>query len=154
MLRRKTIHTLTAHLLVLTFLAGSTLAADSSPNLTPNLADAARREGAKMTEPTQAAQAGSSTIDDQKNVAITVYNSNIGLVKDTRTLRLPRGASQLRFMDVAQQINPTTVHIKSLTAPNTLEVIEQSYEYDLLNPQKLLDKYVGKELTLVLRKLE
>ena len=97
---------------------------------------------------------GQSTLDDQRNVAITVYNSNLGLVKDTRSLRLPRGASQLRFMDVAQLINPTTVHIKSITAPNALEVIEQSYEYDLLNPQKLLDKYVGKELTLVLRKLE
>jgi hypothetical protein len=110
-----------------------------------------------MTENAQAGQpgqTGTSTIEDQKNVAITVYNSNIGLIKDTRTLRLPRGASQLRFMDVAQQINPTTVHIKSITAPNALEVIEQSYEYDLLNPQKLLDKYVGQELTLVLKTLE
>lgn len=112
------------------------------------------REGVNMSQQTQASQVGSSTIEDQKSVAITVYNSNIGLVKDTRTLRLPRGASQLRFMDVAQQINPTTVHIKSLTAPDALAVVEQSYEYDLLNPQKLLDKYVGKELTLVLRKLE
>jgi hypothetical protein len=111
---------------------------------------------ARVDEPVaQGAQtSGQSTIDDQKSVAITVYNSNLGLVKDTRTLRLPRGASQLRFMDVAQQINPTTVHIKSLTGPNALDVVEQSYEYDLLNPQKLLDKYVGKELTLVLRKLE
>ena len=158
MSRRKIVHTLTAHLLALAFLAASTLASDPPPNSPPDspvLSDAARREGAKMTESPQAAQTGSSTIEDQTGVAITVYNSNIGLVKDTRTLRrLPRGASQLRFMDVAQQINPTTVHIKSLTAPNALEVIEQSYEYDLLNPQKLLDKYVGKELTLVLRKLE
>ncbi len=97
-----------------------------------------------------AAQVGSSTIDDQKSVAVTVYNSNIGLIKDTRTLRLGRGTYQLRFMDVAQQINPTTVHIKSLTAPATLAVVEQSYEYDLLNPQKILDKYVGQEVTLVL----
>jgi hypothetical protein len=103
---------------------------------------------------TQAQGGGSSTLEDQKSIAITVYNSNIGLVKDTRTLRLQRGTSQLRFMDVAQQINPTTVHIKSLTAPNAMSVVEQSYEYDLLNPQKLLDKYVGKELTLVLRKFE
>lgn len=109
----------------------------------------------KSAEPTPQAQgSGSSTLEDQKSIAITVYNSNIGLVKDTRTLRLPRGTSQLRFMDVAQQINPTTVHIKSLTAPNAMDVVEQSYEYDLLNPQKLLDKYVGKELTLVLRTLE
>ena len=102
----------------------------------------------------QSQSAGQSTIDDQQSVAITVYNSNLGLVKDTRTLRLPRGASQLRFMDVAQLIDPTTVHIKSLTAPNSLQVVEQSYEYDLLNPQKLLDKYVGREMTLVLRRVE
>ena len=102
----------------------------------------------------QSQSAGQSTIDDQQSVAITVYNSNLGLVKDTRTLRLPRGASQLRFMDVAQLIDPTSVHIKSLTAPNSLQVVEQSYEYDLLNPQKLLDKYVGRELTLVLRRVE
>ncbi len=111
-------------------------------------------ENSQAAQPGQPGQVGASTIEDQKSVAITVYNSNIGLVKDTRTLRLPRGASQLRFMDVAQQINPATVHIKSTTAPTTLEVIEQSYEYDLLNPQKLLDKYVGKELTLVLKTIE
>lgn len=115
------------------------------------------REGAKMKEnppPGQSSQVGTSTIEDQQSVAITVYNSNLGLVKDTRTLRLPRGTSQLRFMDVAQQINATTVHIKSLTAPEALNVVEQSYEYDLLNPQKLLDKYVGQELTLVLKTVE
>lgn len=115
--------------------------------------------GDNMNEPNKAEPAptqsnNNSTLDDQKSVAITVYNSNIGLVKDTRTLRMPRGTSQLRFMDVAQQINPTTVHIKSLTAPNALSVIEQSYEYDLLNPAKLLDKYVGREVTLVLRSFE
>lgn len=111
-------------------------------------------ENSQAAQTGQQGQVGTSTIENQQSVAITVYNSNIGLVKDTRTLRLPRGASQLRFMDVAQQINPTTVHIKSTTAPDALNVIEQSYEYDLLNPQKLLDKYVGKELTLVLRTVE
>ncbi len=115
--------------------------------------------GDNMNEPTKAEPPqtptnNNSTLEDQKSVAITVYNSNIGLVKDTRILRMPRGTSQLRFMDVAQQINPTTVHIKSLTAPNALSVIEQSYEYDLLNPAKLLDKYVGREVTLVLRSFE
>lgn len=131
-----------------------------SGTLTGNAAgksDETKREGAKMTEnpqPGQNSQAGASTIEDQKSVAITVYNSNLGLVKDTRTLRLPRGTSQLKFMDVAQQINATTVHIKSLTAPDALSVVEQSYEYDLLNPQKLLDKYVGQELTLVLKTVE
>jgi hypothetical protein len=145
----KTGRLLTAHLLVVAIIAGTTLTISAS--------DEVRREGVNMTENNQTGQpgqVGTSTIEDQKSVAITVYNSNIGLVKDTRALRLPRNSSQLRFMDVAQQINPTTVHIKSVTAPNALNVIEQSYEYDLLNPQKLLDKYVGQELTLVLRTLE
>jgi hypothetical protein len=154
----KTCRTFAAWTLTFALFAGNTLAANDGP---------VRREGEKkvseetnVAEPAgQAAgqtitQTGASTIEDQKSVAITVYNSNLGLVKDTRTLRLPRGTSQLRFMDVAQQINATSVHIKSVTAPNALEVVEQSYEYDLLNPQKLLDKYVGKELTLVLKTLE
>jgi hypothetical protein len=145
MSRRRMGRVMLRHLLAMVMLSGTMLARVPS--------DETRREGAKMSEPTQT-QAATSTIENQTSVAITVYNSNISLVKDTRNLRLQRGASQLRFMDVAQQINPTTVHIKSLTAPNALEVVEQSYEYDLLNPQKLLDKYVGKELTLVLRKLE
>lgn len=154
MRHQKAIQNFAAWTLTFTLLAGNTLAANDGKN---------RPKGASMTETatsepaepvTQTGATGTSTIEDQKSVAITVYNSNLGLVKDTRTLRLPRGTSQLRFMDVAQQINATSVHIKSLTAPNALNVVEQSYEYDLLNPQKLLDKYVGKELTLVLRTLE
>lgn len=150
----KTCRTFAAWILTFALFAGNTLAANDGPT---------RREGEKkmnaennVAEPVAQTpnQPGTSTIEDQKSVAITVYNSNLGLVKDTRTLRLPRGTSQLRFMDVAQQINATSVHIKSVTAPNALDVVEQSYEYDLLNPQKLLDKYVGKELTLVLRTLE
>ena len=90
-----------------------------------------------------------STLADQKDVAVTVYNSNVALVRDVRQLRLPTGTVDLRFMDIAAQVNPVTVHIVSLTAPKELTVLEQNYEYDLLNPAKLLDKYVGKEVTLV-----
>src|SRR5205814_10143883 len=96
----------------------------------------------------------SSTRADQKELAVTVYNSNVALVRDVRQVRLPTGTVDLRFMDIAAKVNPATVHIASLSAPKSLTVLEQNYEYDLLNPQKLLDKYVGKEVTLVLRKLE
>jgi hypothetical protein len=89
-----------------------------------------------------------STLDDQKSISLTIYNVNLGLVKDQRTLKLPKGIGELRFMDVASQIIPTSVHIKSLVDPGSLLVLEQNYEYDLLNPQKLLDKYVGKEVKL------
>jgi len=90
-----------------------------------------------------------STQQDQKDLAVTVYNSNVALVRDVRRLRLPSGTLDLRYMDIAAEVNPATVHIVSLTAPKDLNVLEQNYEYDLLSPLKLLQKYVGKELTLV-----
>ncbi len=89
-----------------------------------------------------------TTLEDQTGIAVTIYNVNLGLVKDTRQLMIPRGGSELKFMDVASQIIPSSVHIKSLTDNNSLGVLEQNYEYDLLNPQRLLDKYVGKEVKL------
>jgi len=89
-----------------------------------------------------------STLKDQQSVSITIYNSNIGLVKDTRLIDLKSGTHELKFMDVAAKIDPTTVHIKSLTNGTGLEVLEQNYEYDLLNPQKLLEKYVGQKVQL------
>ena len=52
-------------------------------------------------------------------------------------------------MDIAASINPATVHFRSLSEPARLGVLEQNYEYDLLEPQKLLQKYVGREVTLV-----
>ena len=90
-----------------------------------------------------------STEEQQKELAVTVYNSNVALVRDVRRVNLPTGELDLRFVDIAASVNPVTVHIVSLSAPKDLTVLEQDYEYDLLNPAKLLDKYVGKELTLV-----
>jgi hypothetical protein len=90
-----------------------------------------------------------STLDDQTELALTVYNSDLALVRDVRTLQLPRGVSDLRFMDVAATVNPATVHFRSLTEPARLGVLEQNYEYDLLEPDKLLRKYVGRDVTLV-----
>ena len=89
------------------------------------------------------------TRSDQKDMSITIYNGNLGLVKDVRELQLPAGIHEVKFMDVASQIDPTTVHLKSLTDPSGVRILEQNYEYDLLNPQKLLDKYVGKSVKLM-----
>jgi hypothetical protein len=89
-----------------------------------------------------------TTIAEQTGMAVTIYNSNLGLVKDLRVLHLPKGRSELRFMDVATAIMPASVHIRSLSDAAGLNVLEQNYEYDLLSPQKLMDKYVGKEVKL------
>ena len=88
------------------------------------------------------------TRDTQKDVMVTIYNGNLGLVKDTREVRLPAGISDVQFKDVAAQIDPTTVSLKSLTDPAGLRILEQNYEYDLVSSAKLLEKYVGKRVRL------
>jgi hypothetical protein len=90
-----------------------------------------------------------TTSDDQIDLGLTVYNSDIALVRDVRSVQLPPGSFDLRFMDIAATVNPATVHIRSLTEPSRLDVLEQNYEYDLLEPEKLLRKYVGRDVTLV-----
>jgi hypothetical protein len=89
-----------------------------------------------------------STDDQQTSIEVTVYNSNLGLVKDTRSIDLPTGKGELRFMDVASSIIPETVHVKSLSDAEKFMVLEQNYEYDLISPSKLLDKYVGKRIKI------
>ena len=88
-------------------------------------------------------------VENQTGVEVTVYNSNIGLVKDKRQIKLQKGIQELKFMDVAAQIMPTSVSIKSLGAQDGFNILEQNYEYDLLSPGKLLDKYIGKEIKLI-----
>ena len=70
-------------------------------------------------------------------------------MRDVRNLQLPRGTFDLQFMDIAATVNPATVHFRSLTEPSRVSVLEQNYEYDLLEPDKLLRKYVGRDVTLV-----
>jgi hypothetical protein len=89
-----------------------------------------------------------STASDQTGVALTVYNTDLGLVKERRSVTLDRGTGELRFTDVAAQVIPASVQIRSLDEPGSLRALEQNYEYDLLTREKLLDKYVGKEVQL------
>lgn len=100
-------------------------------------------------KPQETTTVASITQDQQRGVSLTVYNQDLGLVKDNREIRLGAGVHEIRFMDVASQINPTTVHLKSLTDPQGLKILEQNYEYDLLNPGKLLDKFVGKKVKIL-----
>jgi len=90
-----------------------------------------------------------TTLNDQQDLGITVYNSEVALVRDVRNIQMPRGSFDLRFMDIAATVNPATVHFRSLTDAAKLSVLEQNYEYDLLDPAKLLTKYVGRDITLV-----
>ncbi len=89
-----------------------------------------------------------TTLDDQTDVAITVYNNNLALVRDRRDVSLADGEVSLTFMDVAQQIKPETVSIRSLSNPGAIRILEQNYEFDLISPSKLMEKFVGKEVQL------
>jgi hypothetical protein len=110
------------------------------------------RSSAPVVADAAAAGPGSrhvSTLDQQVDLALTVYNSNLALVRDVRELGLPPGEFDLHFGDIAATVNPATVHLRSLGGGSGLTVLEQNYEYDLLEPAKLLDKYVGRTVTLV-----
>jgi hypothetical protein len=87
-----------------------------------------------------------STAADRESVSITVYNQNFGLVREVRDIASTRGTASLEYADVAQHVQPETVHIRSLDGG--LRILEQNYQFDLLNPQKLLEKYVGRTVTV------
>jgi len=97
---------------------------------------------------------GTITAEDQGDLAVTVYNASLALVRDIREFTLQAGESDLHFVDIAATVNPATVHLRSLTEPSRLSVLEQNYEFDLLEPEKLLRKYVGRDVTLVRMRMQ
>lgn len=90
-----------------------------------------------------------STESDRGEVAVTVYNNGLGLVRETRHLTLPTGEILLQFQDVAEQIRPETVSLRSLADAGSVRILEQNYEYDLISPSKLMEKYVGRTVRLL-----
>ncbi|SFR96599.1 DUF4139 domain-containing protein [Sphingomonas jatrophae] len=81
----------------------------------------------------------------QGDVQITIYNSGVALVQDARTLTLPQGRSRQEFPDVSAQIRPETV---TLSGPG-IGIVEQNFDFDLLSPDKLMEKAVGQTITIV-----
>ena len=92
-----------------------------------------------------ALQAQSAATSAQGEVAITIYNNDLALVQDTRTMALPKGRSRQEFPDVSANIRPETVTLSAGGAG----IVEQNFDYDLLTPDKLMDKAVGQTVTLV-----
>jgi hypothetical protein len=92
-----------------------------------------------------ALSAGSALAGDQGKVSLTIYNSDLALVQDVRQLSIPAGRQRVEFRDVSGRIRPETV---SLTAPD-IGIVEQNFDYDLLTPEKLMEKAVGKQVQIV-----
>jgi hypothetical protein len=90
-----------------------------------------------------------TNLQDQRAVAVTIYNRQLALIKDTRDVKLEKGINQLAFRDVSAQIKSETALLRSLNHPRGFYLIEQNFDYDLLSPQKLLQKYVGRKVRVV-----
>jgi hypothetical protein len=144
---------ITRHFTLRWVAAGAAIALAGAAAFVPSFQ--ARKKSTEQEKSGQTSVADQSTTqNDQSDLAVTVYNSNISLVRDVRQLQLPAGTFRLKFMDIAATVNPATVHFRSLTEPDKVGVLEQNYEYDLLEPNKLLNKYVGKEVTLVRSRMD
>jgi hypothetical protein len=85
---------------------------------------------------------------DAPNIEVTVYNQNFALIKEVREVTLPDGIGEITVEDVAANIDPTSVHFKSLDDPAGVEILEQNYKYDLLSPFAVMAKSVGKKVRL------
>lgn len=90
-----------------------------------------------------------TTVKDQQELSLTVYNQDLALIRDVRNLTLNKGLNRVAVREVSAQIRPETAIITSLSHPNSLSLLEQNFDYDLLTPQQLLQKYVGKQVRVI-----
>ena len=81
----------------------------------------------------------------QGDVSVTIYNNGQALVQDVRQIDIAKGRSRIEFPDVSAQIRPQTL---SFSAAGT-GIVEQNFDFDLLTPAKLMEKSVGRQVTLV-----
>ena len=90
-----------------------------------------------------------STAADQQGVALTIYNDDLALVKDARRVGLGRDGNQLAWREVSAQMRPETAQLRNVSNPAGFRLQEQNFDFDLLTPQKLLEKYVGREVSVI-----
>lgn len=89
------------------------------------------------------------TAGDRTSVDLTIYNFDLALIRETRPITLGKGLNTLVIPDIPATIDGTSVHFSSLTDPSAVSVLEQNFQYDLVHPAKLLEKYLGKEVEFV-----
>ncbi|UCC43322.1 MAG: DUF4139 domain-containing protein, partial [Candidatus Zixiibacteriota bacterium] len=82
-------------------------------------------------------------------LAVTVYNSNLGVISETRTLQFESGLGRLAFRDVPSQIDPASVRFEVADERGTVSILEQNYAFDLVKPAQLYDKYVDEQIELI-----
>jgi len=89
-----------------------------------------------------------SVATDREATALTIYNDDLALVKERRRIALPAGLVRLSLREVSARLRPETVLLRPLSGP-PISLVEQNFDFDLLTPAKLLEKYVGREVTVI-----
>lgn len=89
-----------------------------------------------------------SRAEDREEVAVTIYNDSLALIKEVRRIPFERGANSIALRDVSAKMRPETASLRALSG-GSLRLIEQNFDFDLLTPQKLLEKYVGRSVTVI-----
>ena len=90
-----------------------------------------------------------TTQADQRELALTIYNDDLALVKDQRQVNLPTDISRLAWRDVSARIRPETALLRNVNDVGGLHLLEQTFDFDVLTPQKLLEKSVGNTVTVI-----
>ncbi|MDJ0657010.1 MAG: hypothetical protein QNJ40_22810 [Xanthomonadales bacterium] len=115
----------------------------------PLLAQAADRHSITVYSRTQPGAVNPSTFEAQaNNPDFRINIPGYAMVRTVRSMELVRGTSRLRFSDVAAGIDPTTVAVKSLTDPDGTRVLEQNYQYDLVSTERMMDRFLGQEISI------
>ncbi|MFN2529076.1 MAG: DUF4139 domain-containing protein [Candidatus Baltobacteraceae bacterium] len=90
-----------------------------------------------------------STVSDREHLNLTIYNGAMSLVHDRRTISLTSGLNRIAWRDVSANMDPTSALLEASGAGNRVDVLEQNFNFDLLDPAALLQKSVGHEVTIV-----
>ena len=90
-------------------------------------------------------------IDDtaQQAIAVTIYNDDLALIKDLRQVQLEQGENRLAWRNVSTRIRAETALLSETSGNLSIALIEQNYDFDLLTPQSLLKKYVGRTVKVI-----
>jgi hypothetical protein len=82
----------------------------------------------------------------EEGVSLTIYTDNFGVVRESRNMTFQEGVNTIKFTDVASAIDATSVNFKCLSSPGAISILEQNYEYDLVDTESLLKRYIDKEI--------
>jgi len=80
------------------------------------------------------------------DVSVTVYNSNLGVIREIRDLEFTKGAGMVSFIDVPTMIDATSVGFELIDKSKSVAILEQNYAYDLVSPDKIYAKYIDREI--------